>query len=120
MLIAKMSGSSLETIAKAVAGKVEQAADLTLENPMLTGAGFEPRVVGNAFALAPNKISAPIEGNTGVYVVKNTKTVKAPAIKDFAPYVAKLKGQSAGDVNRVLPALKDIAKIEDNRKQFNF
>jgi peptidyl-prolyl cis-trans isomerase D len=28
--------------------------------------------------------------------------------------VAKLKAQSAGDVNRVLPALKDNATIEDN------
>jgi hypothetical protein len=27
-------------------------------------------------------------------------------------YVAKLKAQSAGDVNRVLPALKDNATIE--------
>jgi peptidyl-prolyl cis-trans isomerase D len=120
MLIAKMSGSSLEAIAKKVGGKVDQATDLTLESPMLTDAGFEPRVVGNAFALTPNKLSAPIEGTTGVYVVKNIKTVKAPAIKDFAPYVTKLKGQSAGDVNRVLPALKDIAEIKDNRKQFNF
>jgi hypothetical protein len=29
--------------------------------------------------------------------------------------VAKVKAQSAGDVNRVLPALKDNATIEDNR-----
>jgi peptidyl-prolyl cis-trans isomerase D len=31
-----------------------------------------------------------------------------------------LKAQSGGDVNRVLPALKDNAEIEDNRKQFNY
>jgi hypothetical protein len=39
------------------------------------------------------------------------------AIKDFTPYVGKIKGQTAGDVNRVLPALKDKAEtktIEDN------
>lgn len=42
-----------------------------MENPVLPGGvGQEPKVVGNAFALAANKISAPIEGNTGVYVVK--------------------------------------------------
>jgi peptidyl-prolyl cis-trans isomerase D len=44
--------------------------------------------------------------------------MKAAALKDFSPYVAK--AQSAGDVNRVLPALKDNATIEDNRKQFNY
>jgi hypothetical protein len=42
--------------------------------------------------------------------------MKAAALKDFSPYVAKVKAQSAGDVNRVLPALKDNATIEDNRK----
>jgi peptidyl-prolyl cis-trans isomerase D len=40
---------------------------------MLTGVGLEPKVVGTAFALGANKMSAPIEGNTGVYVVKKRK-----------------------------------------------
>ncbi|AWG21199.1 peptidylprolyl isomerase [Flavobacterium faecale] len=120
MMKAKMAGSSLETIAKAVGGTVQQATDVTLDNPTLLNVGAEARVVGTAFSLAPNKVSSPIEGVTGVYVVKNTKTVKAPAIKDFAPYVAKLKAQSANDASRVLPALKDVAEITDNRKQFNF
>ena len=121
LLKAKMNGSSLEAIAKATGSKVEQAVNVTLDNPVLNGGvGQEPRVVGNAFALAANKISAPIEGNTGVYVVKTTSIVKAPAVKDISPYVAKVKAQSAGDVNRVLPALKDIADIKDNRKLFNY
>ncbi|MGM8361505.1 peptidylprolyl isomerase [Flavobacterium sp. ARAG 55.4] len=121
MLKAKMTAGSLEAIAKATGSKVEQAVDVTLDNPVLNGGvGQEPRVVGNAFALAANKMSAPIEGNTGVYVVKTTSIVKAPALKDVAPYVEKVKAQSAGDVGRVLPALKDIADIKDNRKQFNY
>ncbi|OAB25162.1 peptidyl-prolyl cis-trans isomerase D [Flavobacterium fryxellicola] len=120
LIKAKMTGTSLEAIAKAVGGTVQQAADVTMENTMLPNVGPEPRVVGNAFALAANKMSAPIEGNTGVYVVKNTNTVKAPAMKNHAPYVAKLKGQSASEVNRVIPALKGNAKIEDNRQDFNY
>lgn len=120
LIKAKMTGSSLEAIAKATGAKIQQASDITMENPVMAGVGLEPKVVGNAFALAANKVSAPIEGNTGVYVVKNTSTIKAPAMKNHAPYVAKLKAQAASDVNRVIPALKIIAKIEDNRKQFNY
>lgn len=121
ILKAKMSGSSLEAIAKATGSSVQQANNVTLENPILTGGvGQEPRVVGNAFALAANKLSAPIEGVTGVYVVKNTSTVKAPALKSYAENVAKLKAQSASDANRVLPALKEGADIKDNRKEFNY
>jgi peptidyl-prolyl cis-trans isomerase D len=121
LIKAKMAGTSLEAIAKATGSAVQQATDVTMENPVLTGGvGQEPKVVGNAFALSAGKLSAPIEGNTGVYVVKNTSTVKAPALKDHTAYVAKLKSQSAGDVNRVLPALKDKAEIKDNRKEFNY
>jgi peptidyl-prolyl cis-trans isomerase D len=121
LIKAKMSGSSLEAIAKAVGSSVQQVTNVTMDNPVLAGGvGQEPKVVGNAFALAANKLSAPIEGNTGVYVVKNNSTVKAPALKNHAPYVSQLKAQSASDANRVVPALKNSAKIEDNRKQFNY
>ncbi|OUD37636.1 peptidylprolyl isomerase [Flavobacterium sp. FPG59] len=120
LIKAKMNGSSLEAIAKAVGGTVQQAKGLTMENTMLPSVGPEPKVVGNAFALATNKLSAPIEGNTGVYVVKNVGVVKAPALKSHAAYVTKLKTQSASDANRVIPALKENAKIEDNRMDFNY
>ncbi|TDE45423.1 peptidylprolyl isomerase [Flavobacterium rhamnosiphilum] len=120
LIKAKMSGSSLEAIGKAVGATVQQATGLTMENTMLPGVGQEPKVVGNAFALAANKLSAPIEGNTGVYVVKNMSTVKAPVLKSHAAYVTKLKAQTASDANRVVPALKANAKIEDNRKDFNY
>ena len=92
-----------------------------MDNPVLTGGvGQEPKVVGNAFALASGKLSAPIEGNTGVYVVLNKSTFKAPVLKSHAAYVSKLKAQSAGDANRVVPALKDIAEIKDNRTKFQY
>ncbi|MGQ7945555.1 peptidylprolyl isomerase [Flavobacterium sp. WC2509] len=121
LLKAKMNGSSLEAIAKATGSTVQKATDITLENPVLPGGvGQEAKVVGNAFALGANKVSAPIEGVTGVYVVKNTSTVKAPALKSYADNVAKLKAQSASDANRVLPALKEDADIKDNRKDFNY
>ena len=121
LLKAKMTGSSLEAIAKATGSAVQKATNITLENPVLPGGvGQEAKVVGNAFALTANKMSAPIEGVTGVYVVKNISTVKAPALKSYADNVAKLKSQSASESNRVLPALKEGAEIKDNRKDFNY
>jgi peptidyl-prolyl cis-trans isomerase D len=44
---------------------------------------------------------------------------KAPAMKDHAEYATKIKGQTAGYSNRVIPALKADADIEDNRFDFN-
>ena len=121
LIKAKMAGTSLEAIAKSVGAPIQNATDVTMENPVLTGGvGQEPKVVGNAFALTAGKLSAPIEGNTGVYVLKSLSTLKAPVLKEHTAYVAKLKSQNAGDFNRVLPALKDKAEIKDNRKEFNY
>jgi peptidyl-prolyl cis-trans isomerase D len=47
---------------------------------MLPNVGPEAKVVGAHLHFRLIKISAPIEGNSGVYVVKNV-TVKAPVLK---------------------------------------
>lgn len=117
---AKMTGSTIQAVAKANATKVQTAVDVTMENPSLPNVGQEQKVVGTAFGLKGDKISAPIEGNSGVYVVKTKSVLTAPALKNYADYVAKLKSQNASASGRIIPALKVDAKIEDNRAQFNY
>lgn len=117
---AKMKGASIEAIAQASGSTVQQVADMTIDNANLPGAGPEKKVVGTAFATGVNKVSAPIEGNSGVFVVKPTVITKAPAIKDHKDYIAKVKAQVNGYSGRVIPALKAEADIEDNRAEFQY
>ena len=117
---AKMTGTTLDAIAKANATTVQPAVDVTMENPSLPNVGQEQKVVGTAFGLKGDKVSAPIEGNLGVYVVKTKSVLTAPALKNYADYIAKLKSQNASASGRIIPALKVDAKIEDNRAQFNY
>ncbi|MFT3795085.1 peptidylprolyl isomerase [Flavobacterium sp.] len=117
---AKMKGSSLEAIAQASGSTVQQVVDMTVENANLPGAGPERKVVGAAFATGTNKLSAPIEGNSGVFVVKPTAITKAPALKDHKDYIAKVKAQVNGYSGRVIPALKEEAEIKDNRAEFQY
>ncbi len=119
ILTEKMTGDSLEAIAKTSGNRIKTENNLSLESPVLSGGvGQEPIVVGAALALAKNKISKPLEGATGIYVVKNTSTTKAAPIKDLKPYLNKVKQQNQADLNRVLFTLKESATIEDNRKDF--
>jgi peptidyl-prolyl cis-trans isomerase D len=120
LLMAKMKAGSPEAIAQASKTTVQQAIDLTLENPNIPNAGPERKVVGTAFAIGVNKVSAPIEGNSGVYVVQPTLITKAPALKNHADYVNKVKSQVQSYTGRVIPALKEDADIEDNRSKFNY
>jgi peptidyl-prolyl cis-trans isomerase D len=115
---AKLSGASLDAMAKANNVTVQQAIDITLESPSLPGAGFEPKVVGTAFSSATGKVTATIEGNAGVYVVMTKSVVKAPVLKSHTDYVNKVKQQVASYSGRVIPALKSDADIQDNRADF--
>lgn len=115
-----MKGATLEDAAKAAKVAVASAADLTLQSPNLIGFGAEPRVVGTAFATAPNKVSELIEGRSGVFKLKTKSVAKAPAIKNYETYVSRIKAQNAAAAGRVVPALKEKADIEDNRLDFGF
>ncbi len=116
---AKMTGTSLDAIAKASGVAVQQATDVTLQSPVLPNAGAEAQVVGTAFGIGANKMSSPIEGKSGIYVVKTNAITKAPVLKEHAAYVNKVKAQTASYSGRVLQALKADADIVDNRAQFN-
>lgn len=115
---AKLNGSSLASLATANKVTVMNAVDLTLSNPALPGAGFEPKVVGTAFASKVGQVSKPIEGNSGVYVVVTKAVTKAPAIKDFKEQVSQLSAQAKGNAGRIMTALRNEADIEDNRADF--
>lgn len=115
-----MTGSTLEEAAKAAKVSVATATDLTLQSPNLAGFGSEPKVVGTAFATAPNKVSGIIEGKSAVYKVKTKTVVAAPKLANHTEYVAKLKAQSAAAAGQMIPALKENAKIEDNRLDFGY
>jgi len=117
-IIAKMKGATLEAIAATNATTVQNAPAASVENSVLANVGAEPKVVGAAFGTAVNKVSAPVEGNSGVFVVKTKSVTKAPKLPKYDDYVNKVKAANAQSAGRVFPALKNDAKIDDNRLEF--
>lgn len=118
LIKAKMKGGSLDAIAKANSTTVQTATDVTIETTVLAGVGAEPKVGAVASVSQPGKLSAPIEGNSGVFVVVTKTVTPAPARKEYKEYVAKLNGMNASAPNRAIQALRDNADIEDNRSLF--
>ena len=113
-----MKGASLAAIAASNKVTVMNAVDLTVENPNVPGAGFEPKVVGMSFTSKAGQVSKPIEGNSGVFVFATKVVTKAPAIQKYDDYTAKVKQQAVGNSGRFMQALKDDADIVDNRANF--
>ncbi|MPS74834.1 MAG: peptidylprolyl isomerase [Chryseobacterium sp.] len=106
--------TSLDQVAKAF-GTTKGNADVNLFNPAVNGA-MEPKVAGAAFGVAANKLSQPIEGMTGVYLVvkKSVKTNKQPGdIKQITESINQQNSQQF--TGAFLKSLQDNADIKDFR-----
>jgi hypothetical protein len=86
---------------------------------MLAGASKEPKIIGAAFSLPSGTLSAPIAGNSGVYVVKATATKPAEALPSYAGYKSSLLNSAQQNLRQELTAaLKSTYTIVDNRNLY--
>lgn len=112
--IAGAKASNLDQIAKMFAS-TKQAAQVNMLNPSVAGA-MEPKVAGAAFGVAKGKLSNPIEGGTGVYVlIKKSETInKQPG--DVKQFTESITQRNAGMFGQAwMKSLQDNADIKDYR-----
>lgn len=77
-MAAMQSGSgSLLSIAQKAGVDVKEATEVTFNSFQIPGAGIEPKVIAAASVVEQGKISEPIEGNQGVYIIMvNNRTTE--------------------------------------------
>ncbi len=106
--------TSLDQVVKSFGG-TKQSAQVNILNPQVNGL-MEPKLAGAAFGVAKGKLSQPIEGMTGVFLmVKKSESVnKQPGdIKEFTQQVQSRNTQMFNQ--QFLKSLQDNADIEDYR-----
>lgn len=95
------------------------APNQTFENANIPYIGMDRVILGTAFGMKANVLSAPVKGDNGVYVLMVTKVndVKAPAdMKVFKDeLINPLKSRSEFEA---FNALKEISDVKDNRFRF--
>ena len=116
-LKAKISGNTIEEIAKNSNTSVRTSNAISMANPIISGAGREPLVVGTAFGLGEGKLSKAIVGVNGVYVIEVTKVTEAAKLDSYKNYANKTSNPYTTG-QKVVEALKKNAEIEDNRGDF--
>lgn len=115
--LADAKGNTLEEIAAKLNAIVLTAQDATFANPGM-GGSYEPKAVATALVLAKDKVSAPIEGNSGVYVVQ-TISVKEPVqMTDYSIYTFQLKQKMQNKATAAGAVQKKLAEVKDNRSEF--
>ncbi|MDQ2862260.1 MAG: peptidylprolyl isomerase [Bacteroidota bacterium] len=95
---------------------------LTMNAQIINGIGNEPKVAGAAFDKTyQTKVSPPIAGNTGVFVIKiNSISTKAPTNPDtFAQQQnAQMNQEMQSALGQSFASLKKMAKVVDYRSKF--
>lgn len=121
-IAATMKGSSLQEIATSLKDSVSQAQHIGLATPFIPNSGFEPKVVGAAFnpALKGGKLSKPVYGNNGVYVLKvDSLQSETPEAAENTQYIQQQQMMLQQQISsQIIDMLKSEADIEDHRLKF--
>jgi peptidyl-prolyl cis-trans isomerase D len=117
------ASSTLEAAATAYNVQVNTAgadSSITFASQIINGIGQEPKIIGAAFNKAnQSKVSEPIAGTNGVYVLKvNSVGNKAAATSDVAStQVADKTRMMVQTTYSFFESLKKTADIKDNRSK---
>jgi len=117
--VSSISGSNLSSIASTYNVSIDTVNSVNMLNNFVAGLGNEPSVIGAAFSQEVGSVSAPILGNSGVFVVKTLSKNDAgevsglAAVKKAISQEKKTSGQYG-----LMKALRDNVKVEDNRSVF--
>jgi len=110
--------SDLGAVASKLSTQVKEATGINFNSYSIPAIGAEPAVIGAVCSLAEGKISAPVEGNNGVYLTKVT-SIATNADNNLKGEKARL-AQSLGyrASSQVFESLKKVVDIVDKRSKF--
>ena len=110
---------NIDDLASKIHTNPEVVENINFSAIAVPGVGKEPSVIGTVFALPQGKLSKPIKGETGVFVVSIENITEPQPANDYSAIKDQL---SSGLKNRVssevFEALKENADITDNRANF--
>ncbi|WP_040281475.1 peptidylprolyl isomerase [Psychroserpens damuponensis] len=119
LIRAKITGTTVDEVAKNQSRPATNASAVNMKNPTLTGAGLEPKVVGVAFGLSDGETSGLVDGEKGVYMVSVSNIQEATKLDNYQSIANRLStARSNAAQTKVYNALKETADIEDNRATF--
>ena len=116
---AASGASNINQVAQKAGGQVQALQNIVFANPVIPGSSAEYKVVGSIFGSQPGKVSAPVEGQSGVFVFVVDNFIKpAPltnAVRERQQIGQMLVQRSQQEI---IEALKDKANVKDYRYKF--
>ncbi|WP_345954883.1 SurA N-terminal domain-containing protein [Mucilaginibacter sp. PAMB04168] len=111
--------SGIQQVAQKAGAKAVPVENIVFANPVIPGLSLEYKVIGTVFGSKPNKVSKPIEGSHGVYVVSLNSFLNPAVLTNTVREKQQLSQTLLQQVDsRLFDALKDKANVKDYRYKF--
>jgi peptidyl-prolyl cis-trans isomerase D len=112
-----------EKIATAVNSRVKKAADCPMVRTNVPASGStekELRVIGLAFGIEIGRMSLPLKGESGVFVIAPSEEIvaaeeKTNYIEEQATIITTFQSRARSDASGFYGRMKEAAKVKDNR-----
>lgn len=112
------SASNIDEAASKAGLQVQQADNISFSSFSLPGVGVEPDVIVNALEIEKGKVSKPIKGANGVFVLSVTEKIPAGELNE-ASEKDRLTQTTQSKVDyQAFEALKKAANVVDKRIKF--
>ena len=111
--------TTLEAAAEALNQKVQNVERVSLSDSRFGNAGMEPAVIGKVLALGENEVSEPVQGKTGIFMVKRgAANNAAESAFNAESEKAQLASRFSYLPYQALQIVEDKAEVTDNRANF--
>lgn len=119
LLAAKITSKDLNAIASQFGVEVDTLENVNFNMSYLPGLGNETALIGRISVMQIGEVSEPIKGQNAVYVAEVTHRTEASLSTDISVFRQQLSMQARGSVDsRLMEAVRDAAKLKDNRYTF--
>lgn len=118
-IMSQIKDSNLVAVGAAFGQSVQKATSINMSNPIISGGGREPKIVGAAFAMQEGEVSKPLQGETGVYMIKLLERNEAQALPSYRSIAKEETEKRTRSLlnsrnSPIIEALKNSKEVENN------
>ena len=116
----KAYGSDENRMVSELGAETTTVSDITLDSRVLGNFGVESDIIGTLLGMKEGEQVGPVAGNSSAFIIKNVRVNNPEATTDYSDVLREKTSQFNNKVlgGSVYSALKNNAKIEDNRATY--
>lgn len=113
------NSNNLFDIAQSLNAAVENASNVSFSAYQIEGLGYEPKVIGTAYAMEEGEQAGPVQGNTGAYLLELNTIQPAPEDANIFMNQRSMQTNYRRRTNmQMYNAIKEAVNFEDKRAKF--